>query len=123
MKICMPTMDARGSAGELSEHFGRAPYFTMVDSDTGSVEIVANPEAGHAKGSCSTAELLGGQDVGAVVCRGLGRNALDRLVRLGVTVYRSDHSHVAGALAAYRRGEVHRVTSEIDCRGNCAHHH
>ncbi|MDQ1281302.1 MAG: Dinitrogenase iron-molybdenum cofactor biosynthesis protein, partial [Thermoproteota archaeon] len=31
VRIVIPTIDENGLDAQLSEHFGRAPYFTIVD--------------------------------------------------------------------------------------------
>lgn len=98
MKICLPTLDARGLEAELSPHFGRAPFFTLVDRVADRIETIDNPRAGQGAGSCSTAELLRGRSIQAVICRGLGQGAFGRLQAMGVPVYLSDRPDVAGAL-------------------------
>lgn len=126
MKICLPTLDARGLAAPLSEHFGRSPYFTLVDAAGGVVETFANPRARHSAGSCSTAELLRGRAIEAVVCRGLGGGAFARLEEMGVPVFLSERANVAGALDDYRRGRArpmgaaHAHAGHHD-HGDCGH--
>ena len=50
MRICIPTERDDGAASPLSRHFGRAPLFSIVDTDTGSIETLANPHPGHSHG-------------------------------------------------------------------------
>jgi predicted Fe-Mo cluster-binding NifX family protein len=126
MRLCIPTEDDRGLAGRLSSHFGSAPYFTLVDSETGEVEVVSNLGAEHEPGSCSSAQALAAYSVGAVVCRGLGRRAFGRLRDMGLPVYVAEDGGAAEALEAFRAGRLARLTSEAAChggRGHGRHHH
>ena len=56
MKICIPTEDNRGLEGMVCGHFGSAPFFTLVDTDSGSCEIIGNSASEHGHGGCG--ELL-----------------------------------------------------------------
>ena len=40
MKICMPTEGDKGISEKLYAHFGSAPYFTVVDTETGDVSEI-----------------------------------------------------------------------------------
>jgi predicted Fe-Mo cluster-binding NifX family protein len=126
MRLCIPTEDDRGLAGRLSSHFGSAPYFTLVDSETGEVEVVSNLGAEHEPGSCASAQALAAYGVGAVICRGLGRRAFSRLRDMGLPVFVAEDGEAAEALAAFRAGRLGRLTSEAAChggRGHGRHHH
>ena len=46
MKIAIPTQDDRASEARVSPHFGRAPYFALVDTKTGEVEFLPNDGGG-----------------------------------------------------------------------------
>ena len=59
MKICIPTMDDRGKEGMPSDHFGSAPFFTFVDTETGEYEAVRNGGSSHVHGSCQPLKFLG----------------------------------------------------------------
>ncbi|MGD2215276.1 MAG: NifB/NifX family molybdenum-iron cluster-binding protein [Gemmatimonadales bacterium] len=128
MRLCIPTDNDSGLAGRLSSHFGSAPYFTLVDSETGDVRVVTNLQAEHEPGACASAQALAGYDVGAVVCRGLGRRAFRRLRDMGLPVLVAEDVDVdaADALQAFRAGRLERLTSEAAChggRGRGRHHH
>jgi predicted Fe-Mo cluster-binding NifX family protein len=120
MRICIPTVDEQGLGGRLSAHFGRAPFYTVVDEATGAVTSVANSHAEHEHGGCAPTSLVTGERLEAVICRGLGRGAHARLTAAGVRVYLSGAADVAGALADWRAGRAQEVMSEQLC---CGHGH
>lgn len=123
MKLCIPTLDDGGARGRLSPHFGSAPYFTLVDLETGELQVVENRHSHHEHGSCEPSAALKGHAVGTVICPGLGRRAFARLKRAGIVVYVSDEDDVSAALAAFRTGKVRRLTAEEACHGGRRHAH
>lgn len=122
MTICFPTLDDAGLAATLSEHFGRSPYFTLIDDLREDVETLANPGARHGSGSCSAAELLRGRAIEAVVCRHLGHGALARLEAMRVPVFVSSSVDVANAFEEYRQGRARPAESALACDGHSHGH-
>lgn len=41
MRLLIPTTDANGAEARISGHFGRAPYYTVADTETGAAVSVA----------------------------------------------------------------------------------
>jgi predicted Fe-Mo cluster-binding NifX family protein len=87
MKICItaqgPTLDSPSE-----ERFGRAPYFIILDSESGSFEALPNPYAGGAGGvGPKAAQLLITHKVKALVSGQVGGNARDVLVAAGIAMY------------------------------------
>jgi len=112
MNICIPTVSDAGAAARLSPHFGRAPFFTLVDVESGRAETVRNRDPQHEHGRCDPLGALEGGGVHAVVCRGMGSHALERLAARGVPVLATDAWLVADALQAFREGRLPRLTRE-----------
>lgn len=87
MRLCVPTDGEEGLDAHLSERFGRAPVFTLLDTLTGGVEAVPNPERSHGHGCCAVTARLGDWGVEAVACRSVGPNVLASLRALGIEVF------------------------------------
>jgi predicted Fe-Mo cluster-binding NifX family protein len=117
MRLCIPTADDRGRAARLSDHFGSAPYFTIVDDASGSVDVIRNGHARHQPGHCDAAEGLASHRVDAVLCLGLGRRALAGLGAAGIRVFMTPAGDVDGALEAFRAGRTVPLTPETACAG------
>ena len=118
MKLCIPTLDDRGSEGMPSDHFGSAPFFTFVDSETGGVETVRNGGAHHVHGACRPLDFLGTQTVDAILCRGLGRRAFAKLRAAGIPVFVTLETNVAATVEAFKAGRLRQLTSEEACHGH-----
>jgi predicted Fe-Mo cluster-binding NifX family protein len=118
MKICLPTHDDRGFDARLSDHFGSAPFLTFVDTGSGACEVLANPGRCHEPGDCHPVAELGARAVRAVVCRGLGRRALEGLRRSGLEVFVTRETTARGAVEAFARGRLVPMGALAACAGH-----
>ncbi len=127
MKLCFPIQHDRALDSEVFGHFGSAPVFMIVDTNTSTVETIGNADQHHAQGTCSPFRALGGRDIDCVIVGGIGGGALNKLSQAGISVFRASAPTVrenldlfsAGQLPAYGLGHV--------CSGHsggstCSHH-
>lgn len=121
MRLCLPTIDDRSLGARLSPHFGSAPCFTVVDTASGTVEVLANGQAVHEHGRCDPTKALEGRGLDAVVCRGLGRRALQRLQGAGIPVLVTGALTVAGALSEFEAGILRPLSEDEACGGGHGH--
>ncbi|MGF1507863.1 MAG: NifB/NifX family molybdenum-iron cluster-binding protein [Myxococcota bacterium] len=135
MKICIPTIDDAGFEGILAEHFGRAPFLTMVDVSNGKVRALHNPGCHSRAHECHHIPVLAAHDVQAVVCRRMGRRALASLNASGIDVFEVPMNASVGRVAALMKSgelplsnprdqcdEVHRGHGQRR-NGACRDHH
>lgn len=118
MNICVPTLTKEGLHSQVHDHFGSAPFFTIYDTANGSVEIIVNANEHHAHGMCQPLKVLGPLAVGAVVCRGMGAGAVQKLNQGGIKVYRAIPGTVADVAAQLANGKL----EEISVQNACLHH-
>ncbi|MBI5834240.1 MAG: NifB/NifX family molybdenum-iron cluster-binding protein [Armatimonadetes bacterium] len=118
MKVCVPVTADQGLDSAVSLHFGSAPWFAMVDTETGVTRMVVNGDSDHAHGACQPLRALGGESVDAVVAGGIGAGAMARLRETGMKVYLTRPGTVRRALAALAAGEL----MEASPAEACAHH-
>jgi predicted Fe-Mo cluster-binding NifX family protein len=120
-KVCVPTIGAQGLDARVNPHFGSAPYFTLVDLESGLVEVVANPNQHHERGQCNPTSAITGRGVEAVACGGIGPGAISRLQAEGIRVYLADGSTVKEVVAQFSEGRLRAVTREQACTGHECH--
>jgi predicted Fe-Mo cluster-binding NifX family protein len=87
MKICIT---AKGTTldSPTEERFGRAPYFIILDSESGAFEAIRNPFAeGEGGVGPKAAQLLIAQGVKALVSGQVGGNAREVLAAAGIAMY------------------------------------
>jgi predicted Fe-Mo cluster-binding NifX family protein len=126
MKIAFPTQDNRGLESPVYGHFGTAPFFTVVDDQTGAFEAVSNMDLNHSHGQCQPMKALGRAKADAVVVGGIGAGALNGLLSAGIKSYRAVEGTVADNLKLFRQGALPQFTLNQTCAGHgaggpCAH--
>ena len=120
MRIAFPTRDNKGMDSPVFGHFGSAPHFIIVDSNSGSFEYTINPEKGHQHGQCQPLAALSGRTVDAVVVGGMGAGALHGLNAAGIKTYRAVEGTVAENLELIKSGLLPLFTPDQTCAGHRA---
>jgi predicted Fe-Mo cluster-binding NifX family protein len=108
-------------------HFGSAPVFIIVDSETGDFGATLNPEVDHVHGQCQPLNALNGQPVDAVVVGGIGGGALRKLNASGIKTFRAVEGTVGDNLDLIKSGKLPEFSPFQTCgthgpKGNCGHH-
>jgi predicted Fe-Mo cluster-binding NifX family protein len=126
MKICIPSDGNEGLEAAVAGHFGRAPFLTLVDTESGEVAVLANTP--HGEGHCNPMASLEGSGVEAILCSGVGRRAVAALEGAGIRVLVTEAQRVDQAVQALRDGAVHALGVSEACGGhhgegggNCHH--
>jgi predicted Fe-Mo cluster-binding NifX family protein len=115
MKLCIPTLGNGGLDDIVSEHFGRAPTFTVVDMVNNKVEIVQNTGE-HFGGVGNTPDLVAGAGAEVMLCSGLGPRAISAFEQLGIEVYVGASGTVNEAIRAFQAGELTEVSDADACK-------
>jgi predicted Fe-Mo cluster-binding NifX family protein len=125
MNICIPITDDRGLDSAVCAHFGSAPAFLIVDSDSGSCRTITNGNQHHAHGQCSPLASLQGERIDAMVVGGIGAGALGRLAAAGIPVHLAAHASVRETVDAMKAGTLPVMGSDLACahHGDGGHHH
>lgn len=118
MQICIPVAQDQGLDSLVFSHFGSAPLFMLVDTDSGQAKPLQNGNRQHAPGMCQPLATLAGQHIDAVVVGGIGMGALMKLRAANIEVYMAQHRTVAETLEAFRQGQL----APVDPGGACSHH-
>lgn len=122
MQICIPVLDNQGLNSQVCAHFGSAPGFMIVDTETSHCRLIGNTNEHHAHGMCQPLAALAGETVDGIVVGGIGMGALMKLQAAGITVYRAMHPTVGETLAAFTAGSLAPVDQNEACAGH-GHHH
>ena len=110
MKIAFTTREA-GMDAPMDDRFGRAPYFVMVDTETGAAESEENPNVSAGSGAgIGSAEFLSRRGVGAVITGNLGPKASRALMAAGIGAYRASKPTVRENVDAYSRKELNSLS-------------
>lgn len=118
MKIAFPTEENRGMDSPVYGHFGSAPYFIIVDTETDSLTHTDNADKEHLHGQCQPLKALSGKVVDAVVVGGIGAGALHKLNEAGIKVYRAVEGDVSENFELVKSGMLPLFTPDQTCIGH-----
>jgi len=122
MKIILPVGDNNGLNSAVFGHFGSAPFFAVFDTDSQSVNIIANSTSEHEHGSCMPIEALMGLGADAVLCKGMGMRAADNLIASGIKSYIVDADTVSDAVTEFKNSRVTELNAGNACQHHGCHH-
>lgn len=114
MKLCIPSSEPTGLDAPSGEHFGRARWFYLVETNDGTYRTIANPSCHTHGGSCHHADMLTSLGVQAVVGAQIGRNARAGLRAAGIEVLDADGSTVRDVADAVRGGRA-QPAADVGC--------
>ena len=112
-RIIVPTTEDGGLDSQLAEHFGRAPYFTVIDLDTdgkvSSVKAVAN-SGEHVGGSGLTHDNILELKPNAIIVYGMGPRGLMSFQNAGVAVLKANADTIKQIISAYNENSLKELT-------------
>jgi predicted Fe-Mo cluster-binding NifX family protein len=122
-RIVIPSENQNGLDAQIAEHFGRAPYFTVVEFDT-------NGAVSNVKSVLNVSEHVGGSGIApdhilalkptAVIVYDMGGRAINIFENAGVPVLKADSSRlVSEVVAAYKENKLQKLTEGC---GHTEHH-
>jgi predicted Fe-Mo cluster-binding NifX family protein len=115
MKICVPTNGSDGMKDTVCEHFGRAPTFTVVDTESGKVNVLPNTSE-HMGGVGKPPEQIAGTGAEVMICSGLGPRAVQMFESYGIRVYLGASGSVKNAIDLWKTGKLVEATQENACK-------
>jgi predicted Fe-Mo cluster-binding NifX family protein len=119
-RVIVPTENQQGLNARLAEHFGRAPYYTIVELDEkGEVtDTKAIPNVGeHAGGAGFSHDHILEQKPTALIVYGMGPRGLTSFQDAGVAVLKANANTVGEVVKAYKEGKLEELTE------GCEHAH
>ncbi len=123
MKIAIATDDNMGVDAVLSHHFGRCPYYIVVDVDDKeikNVEAVKNPfyDSHGQVGEVPTFIQSLGADV--IISGGMGPKAISFFQQLGIQALTGASGIVGDVIKNYMSGQI---DGAIPCSDDSSTHH
>ncbi len=116
MKICLPTLDSRGLESQISQHFGSAPFFLVVDTESRECQELPNKLRKHGNGNCHNLIGLRMAGVEKLIVQDLGRGALQKLQAVHSKVYQTSHRFVGEAIEAFGQSLLPEMKIDDVCQ-------
>ena len=121
-RVIVPTQNQQGLDARLAEHFGRAPYYTIVELDeneeVSSVKTVPNVGE-HAGGMGYSHDHILEYKPTALIVYGMGPRGLMTFQSAGVAVLKANADTVSEVVSAYKSDALLELTEGCEL----AHHH
>lgn len=112
-KIVIPAVDESGLNAQLAEHFGRAPYFAVVELDENDEvsSVKTMPNVGeHFGGGGQTHDRILELQPNAIIVYGMGPRGLTGFQNAGVAVLKATANTVTEVVAAYKEDRLPELT-------------
>lgn len=128
-RIIVPTDTQQGLDAPLAQHFGRAPYYAVVELDNNgeitSVKTVPNIGE-HAGGRGFSHDNILTQEPTAIIVYGMGPRGLISFQNAGVAVLKANANTVGEVVASFKDDELVELTEGCEHAHHQAeheHHH
>jgi predicted Fe-Mo cluster-binding NifX family protein len=122
MRIAIAADDNGGLDGMVGHHFGRCPFFLLVDVEDGEIvdeKTVDNPfYAGHQPGMVP--EFIQSQGADVMISGGMGRRAIAFFEEFGIATATGAAGSARETLERYLAGDLQGAAP---CRDQEHHHH
>lgn len=121
-RIVIPVEDERGLEARVAEHFGRAPFFAVVDLDENGKILSTKTEANkgeHHGGTGHPHENLLALKPDVIIACGMGPGGLTSFQNAGATVLKANANTVKDIVASYKQCKLETLATGCEH----AHHH
>jgi predicted Fe-Mo cluster-binding NifX family protein len=112
-RIALSSEDNLGLDGMISAHFGRCPFYTMVNVEGDKIlgfEVVKNPHyTNHQPGVVP--QFIHSQKVNVMIAGGMGPMAIDLFNQFQIDVATGVQGKVRDVVEAYLRGEIKGIVA------------
>jgi len=113
-KIAVPVIADDGNL-VVSEHFGKAPFFAVVELDGESIKETKLVENRHDAGCAGVVNILAQSGVNVLLVKGIGGRPKLACDSLGIGVYRAEGDTVSESVSCFLSGSKKHDTS---CHGH-----
>jgi predicted Fe-Mo cluster-binding NifX family protein len=112
-RIVVPVASQDGLNACLAEHFGRAPYFAVVDlnenGEIGDVKTVPNVE--HYTGRMGQPhDVVLNLQPNAIITYGMGRRGIASFQAVGIAIFKANANRVSDVISAYKENKLQELT-------------
>ena len=120
-KIIVPVSDNNGLNARIAEHFGRAPFYAVIELDNGKIESIKTLEnkGEHFGGQGHMHEHVFEQKPNAIITYGMGPRGLVGFQESGIAVLKAEADTVKDVIALYNDDKLQELTEGC----HHAHHH
>ena len=110
-RIALACEDNQGLGGQISQHFGRCPYYLILDVEGDEIikaDSIVNPYYNdHTPGMVP--KFINEQGANVMIAGGIGPRAIDLFAGMGIEVVSGITGNAGDIVQAYLKGEISGV--------------
>jgi predicted Fe-Mo cluster-binding NifX family protein len=121
MRIAVAVEDNRGLDARMSQHFGRCPYYLLVDvvnGEIGEVKAVENPFYGSHGEPGEVPSLIKKLGAQVIIAGGMGPKAIGFFEQFGIQVVTGISGSVQEVLKMYLNGKIQGARPCMDYKSD-----
>ena len=110
VRIVVPVSDEKGMDAQLSQHFGRTPYFAVIDLDENGQIIKQSTVSSSGEHFCEGISFLLNLKQNFMIAQGMGQRVIQNFQNARIAILRTSANVVKDAIQQYNRGELVELT-------------
>jgi len=112
MKIAVTASNNNGYESEVNKHFGRSPFFAIVDTKDDEIDLIKNSAAQASSGAgVQAAQLISDQGVEVLLSGSVGPKAYTALSSGDIKMYITKDDTVGKAVESFVNDELSQLSS------------
>ena len=110
MRLIIPVNDESGLTAQICSHFGRTPYFAVIDLDEkGSITTQSTVQS-SGEHFCEGISFLSNLKPDFMIAHGMGQRVIYNLQNAGIKILKTSANVVNDAIQEYNKGELVELT-------------
>ena len=110
MRIVIPVNDESSLNAQICDHFGRTPYFAVIDLDENGQIIKQSTVSSSGEHFCEGINFLLNLKPDFMIAQGMGQRVIQNFQNARIAILRTSANVVKDAIQQYNRGELIELT-------------
>ena len=110
MRIIIPVYDESGLNAQICDHFGRTPYFAVIDLDENGRIIKQSTVSSSGEHFCEGIDFLLNLKPDFMIAQGMGQRVIQNFQNAKIAILKTSAKVVKDAIQQYNRGELVELT-------------
>lgn len=106
MRIIIPVYDESGLTAQICNHFGRTPYFSVIDLDENGQIIKQSTVPSPGEHFCNGIDFLLNLKPDLMIAQGMGQRVIQNFQNARIVILRTSANVVKDAIQQYTRAEL-----------------
>jgi predicted Fe-Mo cluster-binding NifX family protein len=110
VRLVVPVSDKKGVDSQISQHFGRTPYFAVIDLDENGQIIKQSTVSSSGEHFCEGINFLLNLKPDFMIAQGMGQRVIQNFQNARIAILGTSANVVKDAIQQYNRGELVELT-------------